>query len=30
MLNADLKQQLKQLLELMEGNVEFVASLEFR
>ncbi len=27
MLNADLKQQLKQLLELMEGNVEFVASL---
>ena len=30
MLNADLKQQLKQLLELMEGNVEFVASLGFR
>lgn len=27
MLNADLKQQLKQLLELMEGDVEFVASL---
>ncbi len=27
MLNADLKQQLKQLLELMEGNVEFFASL---
>ncbi len=27
MLNADLKQQLKRLLELMEGNVEFVASL---
>ena len=25
MLNADLKQQLKQLLELMEGDVEFVA-----
>ncbi len=30
MLNADLKQQLKQLLELMEGNVEFVASLGCR
>ena len=28
MLNADLKQQLKQLLELMEGDVEFVASLD--
>ena len=27
MLNADLKQQLQQLLELMEGDVEFVASL---
>ena len=26
MLNADLKQQLQQLLELMEGDVEFVAS----
>ena len=25
MLNADLKQQLKQLLELMEGDVEFVS-----
>lgn len=28
MLNADLKQQLQQLLELMEGDVEFVASPE--
>ena len=27
MLNADLKQQLQQILELMEGDVEFVASL---
>ena len=26
MLNADLKQQLQQLLELMEGDVEFVAA----
>ena len=30
MLNADLKQQLKQLLELMEGNVEFVCEPWFR
>ena len=27
MLNADLKQQLKQLLELMEGNVESLPAL---
>ena len=27
MLNADLKQQLQQLLQLMEGDVEFRASI---